>query len=315
MPALEPAHAIGWLAQAIGTEVEQGTHRARDALGSRRQGRRAGRRDPRTRDARVNLESHLRARRDEGRKLLVPYVTGGLERLDRCGRRGGRRRRRRGGDRHPVLRPGDGRPDDPGRVASRARRAAPRRRRSSTEARDLDVDVPLAVMTYCNLVFHAGCTRFARALAEAGIDGAILPDLPLGEIDEWAAAADDAGIETVMLAAPNSTDERLARDRGRARVASSTASRSMGVTGEREELAAQAVDHRPPGQGRHRRAGAARRRHLHAGAGGRGGGRGRRCGGRKRVDRPRARRRRTRRAPTHLIAAFRAALDESSWTA
>jgi tryptophan synthase alpha chain len=187
----------------------------------------------------VTLESHLRARRDEGRKLLVPYVTGGLEGWADVVRAVVDA----GADAieigipfsDPVM---DGPTIQAASQAALGRGATPTS--ILTEARDLDVDVPLTVMTYCNLVFHAGCTRFARALAAAGIAGAILPDLPLGEIAEWAAAADDAGIETVMLVAPNSTDERLAAVAARTRgflygVA------LMGVTGEREKLAAQAV--------------------------------------------------------------------------
>src|SRR6185437_12429935 len=54
----------------------RGQHGAVDAFGSRRQGRRAGCRD--ARGARLKLEARLRERRDAGRKLLVPYVTGGL---------------------------------------------------------------------------------------------------------------------------------------------------------------------------------------------------------------------------------------------
>src|SRR5207342_1296342 len=54
---------------------------ARHALRPGRQGRGSGRRAARrtrTGVARVNLERHLRAQRAAGRKLLVPYVTGGL---------------------------------------------------------------------------------------------------------------------------------------------------------------------------------------------------------------------------------------------
>ncbi len=45
-----------------------------------------------------------------------------------------------------------------------------------------DVDVPLAVMTYFNIVFHAGVERFASEAREAGVSGMILPDVPLEEL-------------------------------------------------------------------------------------------------------------------------------------
>ncbi len=61
------------------------------------------------------------------------------------------------------------------------------------EVADLDVEVPLVVMTYYNLAFHAGHERFAQRLRESGVGGCILPDLPLEESGPWCAAADDAG--------------------------------------------------------------------------------------------------------------------------
>ena len=101
-----------------------------------------------------------------------------------------RRRGRRDRDRHPVLRSRDGRPDDPGgvRAARFARGATPIG--VLHELADLDVAVPLVVMTYYNLVFHAGHERFAASLADGGVGGAILPDLPLDESAPWCAAAD-----------------------------------------------------------------------------------------------------------------------------
>ena len=70
------------------------------------------------------------------------------------------------------------------------------------EVPSLDVDIPLAVMTYYNLVHHPGPTRFAAQLKRAGISATILPDLPLEESGPWCDAADAEGIETIMLAAP-----------------------------------------------------------------------------------------------------------------
>jgi tryptophan synthase alpha chain len=77
------------------------------------------------------------------------------------------------------------------------------------ELRALDVPVPLVVMTYCNLVFRAGTKRFAAELAAAGVTGAIVPDLPLEESEEWEADAAAEGVETVLLAAPVTPPDRL----------------------------------------------------------------------------------------------------------
>lgn len=107
-------------------------------------------------------------------------------------------------------------------------------------AADLQVGVPLAVMTYYNLVHHDGHERFAGRLVEAGIDACILPDLPLEEAGPWCAAADAAGVETVLLAAPTAPDERLPRIAERARGFVYSVG-LLGVTGERAALAASAT--------------------------------------------------------------------------
>ncbi len=103
-----------------------------------------------------------------------------------------------------------------------------------------DVGVPVAVMTYANIAFRMGFERFASSLAEAGVAGAILPDIPLEEVGEWAVAADAAGVETIMLAAPTADDDRLRRICARARGFVYGVG-LLGVTGVRAELAASAV--------------------------------------------------------------------------
>ena len=104
----------------------------------------------------------------------------------------------------------------------------------------LEVEVPLAAMTYYNIVHHDGHRRFAGRLVAAGVAGCIVPDLPLEEAEPWTRAADDAGIETIMLAAPTASDERLARIVARAR-GFVYAVGLLGVTGERATLAATAT--------------------------------------------------------------------------
>ena len=106
-------------------------------------------------------------------------------------------------------------------------------------------------MTYYNLVHHDGHRRFAGRLVAAGIDACILPDLPLEESGPWCAAADDAGVETVMLAAPTAPDERLPRVAARARGFIYSVG-LLGVTGERAALAASATELAGAVEGDHR---------------------------------------------------------------
>jgi tryptophan synthase alpha chain len=185
------------------------------------------------------LESHLRQRRDAGRKLLVPYVTGGLDGwLDAI-----RQAAANGADAIEVGIPfSDPVMDGPviQAASERALRSGVTPQGILDDISRLDVEIPIAVMCYYNTVHSAGVVRFADQLARAGVAAAIVPDLPLEEVVPWAEAADASGIETVMLAAPTAPDERLPRiiERCRGFV---YAVGLLGVTGERAELASTAV--------------------------------------------------------------------------
>ena len=72
------------------------------------------------------------------------------------------------------------------------------------------VDAPVLVMTYWNPVVQYGVDRFADALRDAGGAGLITPDITPDSAADWIATSDRTGLDRVFLAAPSSTDERLA---------------------------------------------------------------------------------------------------------
>lgn len=186
-----------------------------------------------------HLETTLLAARARGRKLLVPYITGGLG-DDWCDTL--RAVAAAGADAIEIGVPfSDPVMDGPTiQLASdRALRAGTTPQSVLDQLRGLDAGVPLAVMTYANIAFHMGWQRFASNLCAAGVSAAILPDIPLEESEPWCEAADPAGVETVMLAAPTAADERLPRICARAR-GFVYAVGLLGVTGVRAELAASA---------------------------------------------------------------------------
>jgi tryptophan synthase alpha chain len=71
--------------------------------------------------------------------------------------------------------------------------------------------VPVVPMAYANMILARGPERFARALADAGAAGAIVPDLPLEEGGEVAAELRAAGLALIPLVAPTTPPERRAR--------------------------------------------------------------------------------------------------------
>lgn len=180
----------------------------------------------------VGLEAHLRERRDAGRKLLLPYITGGL-----------------GDDWLEVVRAyADAGADavEVGIPFSDPVMDGPTIQAASEEAlargtdldqildqlRSVDAGVPLVAMTYVNLVFHKGYQRFAAEAVASGVAGVILPDLPLEEMGEWEPSALAAGIETVLLASPLTPETRLATLCARSR-GFIYGVNLLGVTGER----------------------------------------------------------------------------------
>lgn len=187
------------------------------------------------------LERRLRERRGAGHKLLVPYLTGGLGEgwvavLQACADAGA--------DAIEVGIPFSD-PVMDGPVIQEASRlaleagATPRGVLAGIASSE--VGVPVAVMTYYNLIDRAGTHRMAEELARSKVAAAILPDLSLEEAGPWAEDADAAGIETVLLAAPTTPDARLARLCARSR-GFLYAVGLLGVTGERDALAASALE-------------------------------------------------------------------------
>lgn len=109
----------------------------------------------------------------------------------------------------------------------------------AVEAITARVSAPALVMTYWNPVVQYGVDRFADDLLAAGGAGLITPDLTVDEAAPWIAASDRTGLDRVFLAAPSSTDERLAlaveASRGFVYAVS-----TMGITGARSDVDAAA---------------------------------------------------------------------------
>ena len=99
----------------------------------------------------------------------------------------------------------------------------------------------LIVFSYFNPILQFGLERFCASAADAGIDGALMTDLPVEEAGDYLRIMRTRNLATVFLAAPTSPDERLRR------IAKSStgfvyAVSRTGVTGERQQLSEDARD-------------------------------------------------------------------------
>lgn len=99
--------------------------------------------------------------------------------------------------------------------------------------------VPIGILTYANLVAARGIDRFSADAAAAGVDSLLVADVPAMEAAPFAAAARRAGVDFVMIAAPNTPPSTLATIGSLASGYTYCVARA-GVTGVRDKLS---LDH------------------------------------------------------------------------
>lgn len=109
----------------------------------------------------------------------------------------------------------------------------------ASEIRQQSQSAGLLVFSYLNPVLQMGWTKFCRVARMAGIDGALITDLPFEESAEYVACMRAHGLATVFLAAPTSTDARL-RQIAAACTGFVYAVARTGVTGARTQLSGDA---------------------------------------------------------------------------
>ena len=101
-------------------------------------------------------------------------------------------------------------------------------------------EIPLLLFSYLNPLMRYGFAQLAADARAAGVDGVLMTDASVEEAEPYVKTIRDAGLDTVFLAAPTSTPERLALvgrySSGFVYLVSRT-----GVTGEQAQLSAQAL--------------------------------------------------------------------------
>ena len=128
---------------------------------------------------------------------------------------------------------------------------------------------PIVVFSYANPLLRLGLDAFARQAAEAGVDGVLALDLPIEEAGAFRDTLARAGIDTIFLLSPTTTDTRIKTAAAQGSGFLYGISR-LGVTGARAEVAAGRGSDGPADPRPHDDADCARVRNFHAGTGRRG---------------------------------------------
>ena len=101
--------------------------------------------------------------------------------------------------------------------------------------------VPFVVLSYYNPILAMGLDRFLKKSRESGVDGIVVPDLPVEESDEFRSLALKYNVDNIYLAAPNTSRTRLRtvldKSKGFLYLVS-----VYGVTGPRDSLSPQALE-------------------------------------------------------------------------
>ena len=90
-------------------------------------------------------------------------------------------------------------------------------KRGTTVAKCLDFaaraaekfQIPFLIMTYYNILYHYGVASFSSRMAEAGLKGAIIPDLPPEEGREYLDAMNTHNLAPILIFSPTTPSERM----------------------------------------------------------------------------------------------------------
>jgi tryptophan synthase alpha chain len=187
----------------------------------------------------TRIEKRFALLKAEGRKAFIPYITAGdpsldvtrdlILALDRVG--------------CDVIELGVpfSDPIADGPVIQRATERALRNRVSlrdvlqvASEVRKKS-EIPLLLFSYTNPLLRYGLERLAKDAVASGLDGVLATDLTVEESDEFTRVMRAAELDTVFLAAPTSSPDRIEKIAAASTGFLYAVSRT-GVTGEREEL-------------------------------------------------------------------------------
>lgn len=99
---------------------------------------------------------------------------------------------------------------------------------------------PIVIFSYANPLLRLGLESFARHAAEVGVDGVLALDLPIEEADTFRETLAGAGLDTIFLLSPTTTDARIRKAAALGRGFLYGISR-LGVTGARDRVASDAA--------------------------------------------------------------------------
>jgi len=101
--------------------------------------------------------------------------------------------------------------------------------------------VPFVVLSYYNPILAMGLDRFLQKARESGVDGIVVPDLPVEESEEFRNLSLKHNVDNIYLAAPNTSRTRLRTVLNKSKGFLYLVS-LYGVTGPRDSLSPQALE-------------------------------------------------------------------------